>query len=143
MNQARSKNSNRTGPSPAETESVEKYGAALFRVLDAAKRAGAKTDDIGRAKLWPLLWATEVTRRHELEPLADIGRKVSSGRANEDPSRRNQEYADILSCACRLLLDGARPRGLATKIRNELKISLSTRQINRILNQWMPKILSK
>ena len=141
MNRKRSKKRGWRFPSVTENKSVEKHFVALLRVANVAKRAGAQPKDIAAAKVWPLLWALEVMRRHELEPFAEIGRKVSGGRANEDRSKQDQRNVEIIWCARGLLLEGAKSRGLATKIRNELKVDLSVRQINRILDQGMPILM--
>lgn len=141
MNRKRSKERGWSLPSATENKSVEKHFVALLRVASVAARAGANAKDIAAAKVWPLLWALEVTRRHELEPLAEIGRKVSKG-APVDSSELLDRDFEVAACACRLLLAGAKQRGLATKIKRELKCSESVRHINRILNRWMPIILS-
>lgn len=142
MNRKRSRKGGWRFPSATENKSVEKNFVALLRVASVAKRAGARPKDIAAAKVWPLLWALEVARRHELEPFAEIGRKVSYSRANEDRSKQDQRNIEIIWCARGFLLEGAKSRGLATKIRNELKVDLSVRQINRILAQGMPVLLS-
>ena len=121
---------------------AESFGA-LRRVLKIAKSAGAHPDDIKAASTWPLIWKLEEIRRHELESDAEIGRKVSSGRHREDHSDRDRRDIEILWCARELLLAGAKSRGLAGKIRKTLRIELSDRQINRILNFGMPIFFNK
>ena len=137
MNQGLSKSM----PTETETEAVMKYGVSLLRVVHIAKRAGASAEDIGRARMWPLLWGLEVARRHELEPLAEVGRKVSGGRPVDAQALLCRDF-EVAACACRLLLDGAKLRGLAAKIRKETKVDLTPRHINRILARWMPLVLS-
>lgn len=140
MNQGLSK-SGRSMPTEAETEAVMKYGASLIRLVNIAKRAGASAEDIGRARMWPLLWGLEVARRHELEPLAEVGRKVSGGRPADDEALLERDFA-VTACACRLLAAGAKGRGLAGKVRKELNSKITVRTINRILDRWMPLVLS-
>ena len=110
-------------------------------IASIAARAGASPDDIYTARAWPLFWLFEISRRHEIEPLAEIGRKVSNSRAADRPELLERDF-EVAACACRLLGAGAKSRGLATKIKRELKCSESVRHINRILNRWMPMVLS-
>ena len=124
-----------------EKDVLAKHDGALRRIAAIAVRAGANPDDIYAARTWPLFWLLEISRRHELEPLAEIGRKVSNSRA-ADRSAVLERHFEVAACACRLLGAGAKPRGLATKIKRELKCSESVRHINRILNRWMPLVLS-
>ena len=133
-------------PPPLDLSSWEKgvlvkHDGALRRIAAIAARAGASPDDIYTARAWPLFWLFEISRRHELESLADIGRKVSNSRAADRSALLERDF-EVAACACKLLGAGAKHRGLARKIKSELKCSESVRHINRILNRWMPLVLS-
>lgn len=127
-------------PSPAEQQTLAKHDAALRRVCSLARVHGATAADLAAAGAWPLIWLTEIAVRQRLEPLADIGRKVSNSRRKEASTLLNRD-ARIVFCAVTLLQGGANPRGLAAKIRKKLKPPMSERQLNRVLDRWMPHLL--
>lgn len=140
-----SKRGSRKPPAPAPTKadehSIRRQFDALQRVTNIAAAAGADTEDIALAKSWPLHWAAAVIKANEPTPLAEIGRKVSNSREKEDSSDRIERDIQILWQAIQMLSNGAPTRGLAARIRSELKLDISERQINRILDNGMPILL--
>lgn len=111
--------------------------AALQRVTKIAAAAGADKKDIALAKTWPLFWVTSIIEIHKLTPLAEIGRKVSSSRDKQDSTQRMERDIRIMWRAIELLKEGAPTRGLASRIRSDLKLEISVRHINRILDTGM------
>lgn len=142
MSKVRSRQVEALRPTKADEKLIEGPFVALQRIVQIAEKAGANREDIVRARTWPLHWAAAVIRAQQLEPLAEIGWKVANSRVKEDTSARNERDVRILHTAVQLLLDGASARGLASKIKSHLKLEISVRHINRILNDGMPKILN-
>lgn len=141
MSKRGSRNRVDLGPTKADERMIRRQFVALQRVTKIAAAAGADEKDIAAAKTWPLIWAANLIKIQELTPLAEIGRKVSNSRAKEDSSQRTERDIQILWRAVELLSSGAPARGLASRIRSDMKLDLSVRQINRILDKGMPILL--
>ena len=141
MSKRGSRDSGDLRPTEADERMIRRPFAALQRVTKIAAAAGADAKDIAAARSWPMIWAVSVIRIRELTPLAELGWKVSNSRAKEDASKRDERDFQILWRAIELLRSRAPPRGLASKIRSDLKLDLSVKQINRILDKGMPILL--
>jgi hypothetical protein len=90
--------------------------------------------------------ATAATELNEL--VAQLfGESLELEQLQQKPSsvRRldTQKYFAIIECALDFLCSGKSPRGLAARIKRKLRISLSEKQINRVLDEWMPKVLKE
>ena len=92
-------------------------------------------------RLWILISAWRIDL---MEPLAEIGHRVKSGGRKRAGGEEGppEHHAELVSAACWFLSRGARPHGLASKVKKRARSRLSVRQINRILDQWIPLLLA-
>jgi hypothetical protein len=126
------------GPSEAEAEIYTQHAKALETVTALAALHGARPSDLASARAWPLLWLVEIFCRHELEPYAEIGRRVVGGRRHnsQDQAKVRAAWEPVVKTAWEFARADQPRRGLARKIRQKLGHgAMSTRQINRILDK--------
>jgi hypothetical protein len=142
-------------PKKATRKASSKYANAKLAtecVMRLADRLGASEEVMrglhGDADALPLLMLgiqldQALQRIEHLEALVQTRRKQRASRTDLDRSRLNRRNAEIVWCARNLLLAGAPPRGIAEKIRRELRSELSAKQIGRILEEWVEVLSSK
>lgn len=133
---------------------ILEHFAALERIAKIAANEGARAEDIVKARTWPLLWMAQVFLRAELEPMAELGRRVVRGNRDSpavitDRDRAFGRKCQLVACGVRLLTTaerthfcatGKRPRNLAKRVAAELDATESERHVNRMLKDGFEAI---
>lgn len=109
---------------------------AIDRVCRAALKAGVAKADILAPRLAFAMWQEERDRREALENDADLGRRVRNSQSEKRRRELEKQRFEVLAFAFRLHQAGTPMRGLAGHIRRQHKLSLSERQIRRILSSF-------
>lgn len=114
---------------PAENKSVEEDVLLTQRIAAAALRGGATQEDTIKLQVMPLMRLTAILQS-----------KMPKSRGRDQNDIIDRDWK-IVACACEILSkNNFKPRGLAGKIKKQLRCKVTERTINRILDERMPKL---